>query len=158
MLGNNALIENDLMTAADCFSQSETIIHSTAGSVVLTWYRGYHVVALVYCGELKKARQVIINALNVQVLAPTGIILFAGIALLYWAEKRWERAIELYTLAYTNPYAGKSQWVANVVGKKIDEAATMLPPDVVEAARGRGREMHMWETAVSLLAELSEQD
>ena len=56
-------------------------------------------------------------------------------------------AIELYALACENPYAGKSHWVADVVGKRIDEAA-----------RIRGQEMDMWETAVSLLAELSEQD
>jgi hypothetical protein len=67
-------------------------------------------------------------------------------------------AIELYALACENPYAGKSHWVADVVGKRIDEAVAGLSPDVVEAARIRGQEMDMWETAASLLAELSEQD
>jgi predicted ATPase/DNA-binding SARP family transcriptional activator len=158
MLGNNALIEGDHSTAASCFAESEAIMRTTAGSVVLAWYRGYHVVTLVHCEELDEARQVIFDALDVKALAPTCIILFAGIALLHWAEKRWERAIELYALACTNPYAGKSQWVADVVGRRIDEAAASLPQDVVEAARIRGKEMDMWETAVALLAELSEQD
>jgi len=158
MLGSIALIENDLATAVNCFAQSEAFMRSITFPVSLRWYQGYHVVTLVCCGELEKARQVIIDTLDAQELSPVGIILFAGIALLFWAEKRWEQATELYTLARTNPYAGKSQWVADVIGKRIDEAAAILPPDIAEAARKRGKEMDIWETAVSLLAEFSGPD
>ena len=68
-----------------------------------------------------------------------------------------ERAVELYALVSTLflPMAN-SPWFEAVSKKYITEAAAMLPPDVVAAAKTRGRELDLRETAVSLLTELTE--
>jgi hypothetical protein len=66
------------------------------------------------------------------------------------------RAIEIYTLLCQYPYVRNSQWFADVFGKHIEKAAQSLPPDVVETAKARGRELDIWETAESLLKELNE--
>jgi len=65
-----------------------------------------------------------------------------------------EEAIELYERAKQHPSIAKSQWHTDAVGKRIDEMAKGLSPEVVEAARQRGRERDPWETAKELLAEL----
>ena len=49
---------------------------------------------------------------------------------------------------------GNSVWFADVVGNEITAAAESLPPEVVAAAKDRGRARDLWETARELLAEL----
>jgi hypothetical protein len=63
------------------------------------------------------------------------------------------RAVEVYELACTLPAIAKSQWYEDVVGKPIAEAAARLPPDVVAAARERGRARDIQATLEELIAE-----
>ena len=65
-----------------------------------------------------------------------------------------ERAVELYALASRYPFVANSCWFEDVAGRHIASAATALSPDVVDAAKERGRARDLWTTAEDLLAEL----
>lgn len=65
-----------------------------------------------------------------------------------------ERAVELYALATSRPFVANSRFFEDIAGKSISVAAAALPPDLVEAARERGRALDWWETAEVLLDEL----
>jgi hypothetical protein len=68
-----------------------------------------------------------------------------------------EQAVELYALSWRHPYVAQSRWFDDVAGKHIEAIAATLPPDVVVAARERGRARDLRATAEELLAELEEQ-
>jgi predicted ATPase/ATP/maltotriose-dependent transcriptional regulator MalT len=65
-----------------------------------------------------------------------------------------ERGVEIWELARTQPLVAHSTWFADVVGRELASLAASLPPEVVEAARERGRALDLWATAEALLAEL----
>jgi len=67
-----------------------------------------------------------------------------------------ERAVELYALAESHPFVTNSQLFEDIAGRFIEAAAASLPPEVVKAARARGRALDWWDTAAALLEELSE--
>jgi hypothetical protein len=64
-----------------------------------------------------------------------------------------ERAVELYALALQQPFVSSSRWHEDVVGRPIAAAAATLPPEVVSAARERGRARDLESTIKELLAE-----
>ena len=69
-------------------------------------------------------------------------------------EGEVERAVELYALALRHPFVAHSRWFEDVVGRHVAAAAEALPPEVVTAARERGRARDLWATAQDLVAEL----
>jgi tetratricopeptide (TPR) repeat protein len=79
-------------------------------------------------------------------------------ALLFADQGEVERAVEIYELACQRPFVANSQWYEDVFGKHIAAMAESLPPEVVDAARQRGRERDPWETAKEILAELEAED
>ena len=66
--------------------------------------------------------------------------------------------VELYALAASYPFVGKSRWFEDVAGKEIAAAAEGLPPEVVAAAQQHGRARDLWETAKELAVELGGKD
>jgi hypothetical protein len=77
-------------------------------------------------------------------------------ALLLLHEGKVEPAIEVYALACTFGHVANSQWYADVVGRPIAEAAAALPPEVIAAARDRGRARDVHATLEELIAEWEE--
>jgi len=77
-----------------------------------------------------------------------------GIALLFADQDKIERAVELYALASTQGIVANSKWFADIAGDEIAAASAKLPPEVIEAAKARGRARDLWETAEELLEEL----
>ena len=77
-----------------------------------------------------------------------------GIALLLIDNGQIERAIELYELTQRYPLIQKALWFYTVYGQYVDAAAAVLPEEVAEAARARGRERDLFATAAELLQEL----
>jgi tetratricopeptide (TPR) repeat protein len=65
-----------------------------------------------------------------------------------------EQAIELYSLASQHPFVSQGQLFEDIAGRHITALAASLPSDVVEAAKARGKEREMWDTASELLEEL----
>jgi hypothetical protein len=78
-----------------------------------------------------------------------------GVALLLLDAGETERAVELYTLAVRYPVVGNSRWFLDLAGQEITTAASVLPPEVVDAARGRGQARDLDTTVAKLLAEWS---
>jgi hypothetical protein len=108
-------------------------------------------------GDLDRAAQLFCCALRtVTTDAPFFPLLYAlpAAALLLVDRSEAERAVELYTLASCYAYVANSRWFEDVVGVHIAAAASALPPDVVAAARERGRARDPVATAAKLLAEL----
>jgi hypothetical protein len=62
--------------------------------------------------------------------------------------------VELYALAESHPFVANSQLFEDIAGRFIEAAAATLAPDVVAAARERGRALDWWDTAAELLDEL----
>jgi len=79
-----------------------------------------------------------------------------AVALLLAKQDKAEQAVELYALASRYPFVANSHWFEDVVGRHIAAAAASLPPEVVEAAKARGRARDLQATVVELLDELGE--
>lgn len=67
-----------------------------------------------------------------------------------------EGAVALYSQACQFPHVSNSIWYHDVIGRKIEKIAATLPPDALAAAKRRGEERQLWQTAESLLKELTE--
>lgn len=65
-----------------------------------------------------------------------------------------ERAVEIYALASRYPFVANSRWFELVFGRHIEAVADTLSPEVVAAARERGRARDLYATAKELVAEL----
>jgi len=75
-------------------------------------------------------------------------------ALLLAGQGKNERAVELYALASRYPFVANSRWFEDIAGKHITKVAATLPPELVEAAKERGRARDLEDTVAELLAEL----
>jgi hypothetical protein len=114
--------------------------------------------AYIKSGDISEAEKVIPEALEFALGQKTALYLAATLptlALLKAEKGKTERAVELYALACREPYVANSQWYEDVFGRPITEAAATLPSETVEAAKERGRGLDLWQTAESLLQELS---
>ncbi len=110
-------------------------------------------------GQTSLAKERLGEALKIAVEGRFFLILvhiLPGIALLFADQGEVERAVELYALASTQGIVANSKWFDDIAGDEIAAAAEELPPEVVEAAKARGRELDLWETAENLLVELEE--
>jgi tetratricopeptide (TPR) repeat protein len=67
-----------------------------------------------------------------------------------------ERAVELWAMAQALPFVGNSQLFADLLSQPLAKAAAELPAEVVAAAQVRGQELDWWQTAETLLTELTE--
>ena len=79
-----------------------------------------------------------------------------GIALHFADQGNFERAVELDALATTFEIVANSKWFDDIAGDEIAAMAEALPVEIVEAAKVRGQELDLWETAEKLLFELEE--
>ncbi|MDX1416396.1 MAG: tetratricopeptide repeat protein [Candidatus Promineifilaceae bacterium] len=75
-------------------------------------------------------------------------------ALLAVDEGRRERASELYSLAQRFGHIANSHWFRQVACQELDDLRATLPSKVAEAAEARGRELDVWQTAESLVAQV----
>jgi hypothetical protein len=96
-------------------------------------------------------------AIDVRWALPTLAHALPGIALLFVDLGDKERAVEIYTLASTLGMVANSKWFADIAGDEIAAITADLPPEVVDAAKGRVQEPVSWEKAKELLQELEKQ-
>jgi tetratricopeptide (TPR) repeat protein len=85
------------------------------------------------------------------------VCLLPAIAIVLADRGKVEQAVELYALASCGAHIANSHWFEDVFGRHIAAIAATLPPDVVAAARERGRQRDLWATVEELLFELDEQ-
>jgi glycerophosphoryl diester phosphodiesterase len=108
-------------------------------------------------GDLGQARRNLADALRVALkyrhdFAPMHVLV--GAALLAAEERNGARAVELWALASQAPVIAASRIYQDLYGQHIAEVVETLPPDVVAAARERGRVRDPWTVLEELLAEL----
>jgi tetratricopeptide (TPR) repeat protein len=154
-LGRLALAEGGWIQAQQLFQESAHILdHPTDTASCVLAYLG--------CTELRvgnpcQAQQCLCRAL--QTLAEHRSFIWqlsalpaVALSLAYWNQP--ERAVELYALASSYPYVANSRWYEEVAGQEIDALAAKLPPEVIAAAKERGRARDLWATVEELSAEL----
>jgi len=83
---------------------------------------------------------------------------FPVLALLELVEGRVEQAVEYYAYGLNFERNAKSEWDYDVVGRHIESAAESLPPDIVAAAKERGRKLDPDIVIKELLLEMEPQD
>jgi predicted ATPase/DNA-binding SARP family transcriptional activator len=110
--------------------------------------------ALLQLGRMGEAQTVITTLLQ---QAATSYrqdrLLYAlvGIAALLTGLGEVERAVELYSLAESYPFVGKSRWFWDAFGQYIETVSNKLPFAVVEGAKVNGKDRDIWGTAEGLL-------
>jgi predicted ATPase/DNA-binding SARP family transcriptional activator len=122
---------------------------------------GYPLVILGYAarglGDVDQAGQHLHEALRVAGESGSFWPLMLAVpaaALLLADAGEHERAVDLYALASRYPLVANSRWFHDVASKHIAAVAATLPPDVVTAARERGRARDLDATVAELLVEL----
>jgi DNA-binding SARP family transcriptional activator/tetratricopeptide (TPR) repeat protein len=79
---------------------------------------------------------------------------FPAAALWLASQGQVRRAVELMSLAGSNPIVRNSRLFGDLWGRHVEEAAQQLSPEVRAAAEARGRALDVHETAKALLEEL----
>lgn len=152
--GKFAAAQENLALAVAC-NQTRNLSRSIGITLV------YLTIASIKIGDLSEARTQLKDALQLGVKTRAAMPIWEGLAaasLLAVVEGRSEQAVVLFARSTQEPIIGRSHYFAKVVGEQITACEASLQPDEVERLKGQGRAMDMWETAASLLAELSEQD
>ena len=115
-------------------------------------------VTLLKLGYLEQALQQFYEALQLTLHTHSYSLpfLLAGIALFLAERGDKERAIILYTWAESHPLISVSRWFADVYGRSIETAVAALPSNIAKEAKIQGWALDGWQTAESLLTELTE--
>ncbi|NOZ73480.1 MAG: hypothetical protein GXP38_16570, partial [Chloroflexi bacterium] len=112
--------------------------------------------ALVQVGRLDKAKHVFAVLLQQAVASHRqDRLLYALVGIAMWLARQGhaERATELYSLAASQPFVGKSRWFADAFGRFIETASTGLSTAKAMDAAARGKQHDLWEMAGELLLE-----
>lgn len=155
-LGMAALAEREYLRARDLFQPTLTIYRELDQPDELAAMTGLLGGAYLKIGDLKFAGQCLFEALQVAVKLRAvwaASWVMSWVALFEAERGDLESALEVYSMTENLPIAANSPWYAEVVGEEITAAAGELPPDIITAARERGRELDLWQTAAQLLEE-----
>jgi tetratricopeptide (TPR) repeat protein len=106
--------------------------------------------------QISRSRENFCQALRVAIDNQSLVHTLPGIALLFADQGEVEKAVELYALASTYDIVANSKWFDDIAGDEIAAMAEGLPVEVAEAAKARGRNLDLWNTAKALLTELEE--
>lgn len=150
--GNRELAMNQFEVARDDFKESEELLQSNMDEAC--WPRvGLIYVALV-ADNLNEAKKLVIQILELSLFLPL-IQVMPVAALLMARLGKLELAVELYAHALTHQFVVNSQWFYDVTLQKLEALIETLPEETVASAQKRGRSLDLWQTAESLLQELS---
>jgi len=152
------LLEGRYEQARQSYEEQVAYDRETGRRAVASWSLAELAAAEVWLGHLDRAWQRLCEALRLEA-GPQGSfqrrMLVLPAAALYLAEKGApERAVEIYALAASYPFVGRSRWYEDVFGKPMAAVDAALPPKVVAAAQERGRARDLQATVQELLDEL----
>jgi tetratricopeptide (TPR) repeat protein len=154
-----ALSQGDLIAAEQYLLESASVLadmghmHTSLPQAVLSY-------VLRAQGDSRLARDHLTSALRSGVEHRSILALMKCLpiaALLAADDGNSRKAIELYGLAQQFGYITNSRWFKDIACRELDEARASLPVDVAAAAETRGRHLDVWQTAVALLDELTNQ-
>jgi tetratricopeptide (TPR) repeat protein len=109
-------------------------------------------------GEMVEARTNLVLALRWAAERRSYLALVEALpvaALMLLKQGEIERAVEIYELAGTLSAVANSRWNQDVIGRPIAQAAEALAPEVVAAAKERGRARDMRATLKELAEEFN---
>jgi DNA-binding SARP family transcriptional activator/predicted ATPase len=157
-LGDAALALGEYEVARHYLQENVDVLTTGGEQHILIEARGVLGVALLKLGYLEQARQQFYEALQLalQTRSHSLQFLLAGIAVFLSERGDWEQAIALYTLAKSHPLVAISRWFADVYGRSLETATAALPQNIAKQAKANGQALDLWETAESLLSELTE--
>ena len=115
--------------------------------------------ALLHLGRMDEAQKVFTSTLQEAIATHRQdrlLYALAGIALQLAKRGDAEQAVELYSLAASQPFVGNSRWFSDVFGRQIEAASSKLPRTKVEHFKARGEQQDLWETADELLLEFEQ--
>jgi transcriptional regulator with XRE-family HTH domain/tetratricopeptide (TPR) repeat protein len=148
-LGEIALVHNQITAARQHFKESLASMHSHNHRI----FSGLPLANLGYLHlsqqEPSKAQPYLSQCIQTTMSidsSRTALHLLPAIALYEANRGEIERAIEVYAQAIDSPYVKNSQWFEDIAGNHINSLAAGLPPDIVEAARDRGKSLDIWDT------------
>jgi tetratricopeptide (TPR) repeat protein len=142
VLGWEALVREAYAQAQTLFRESVDIYQDAGQQDMLSWALAFLGYAERGLGQHDRAKKHLCRALQIAIEIQSFIaqmFTLPGVALLLADLGHEERAVELYALASRYPVVANSRWFADVVGQHIAAVAAALPPDIVAAAKERGR-------------------
>ena len=157
LLGVTALVENAYAEAWRFFQESLSVYREAGQQETTGFALAFSGIAALRLGQVSIARQCLCEALQ---LATTigafepSVTAVAAMALFLAEQGRLERAVELYATASRYPLISDSRWFEDVMGKHIAALEVTLSPEVVAAARDRGRARDLDATVAELLVDL----
>jgi hypothetical protein len=153
-----ALAESNFVEGQALLDKSIAIYRETRSNLIGFWL-GDLALADYHLNQLSSMRDHLSEMLgkaktNENVLSAVSAL--PGIALLLAASGNVVRAIEVWELAQRIPLIANSRYYEDLAWREVAAAADSLPPEIVAAARERGRALDLWATAADLLAFLEE--
>ena len=157
-----SLVERDFEKAEELYMEAITEYGEQIEKPLMPGILSAMGVVLFRLGKNNEVRQYLCRALRVAIdldLAECIGEPFPHIALWLCKQGKVEGALELFSWTAANYPAWNNTllWVKDYMADLFTACAS-LPPEVVEAARERGRRLDPWTTAGALLAELEEKE
>lgn len=155
-LGRLVLVELSYFKAQALFAESARFLREVWPNFVGIALAGQGLTAC-RLSQITQAHQLfseaLASAVSIRVYLAV-VFTLPAVALFLATIGRVVRAVEVWEMMKRHPFVASSQWFEDVVGRELEGVTASLPPEVAEAARDRGRNLDLWETAAVLLAEL----
>jgi tetratricopeptide (TPR) repeat protein len=158
ILGSLSIVNTEYKKAIRLLEKSIDLYQNMGEIVYASWVAPAYGVVARKLGFGEKAQTMLLQALEIGLvqLSIVPIQLALPIIALFKVDSgNNEKAVELYSLACTMPFIKNSQWFYDVVGKEMEQVMSEMPVNFVASAKARGKKADVWETAKSLLGELS---
>jgi predicted ATPase/DNA-binding SARP family transcriptional activator len=156
--GLTALAEGAYREALALFQESVAAFEEVRHRENRGWVLGPLGLAARRAGETALARQCVAEALAIGTRLGAFMPLIYGLpaaALLLADQGAPDRAVAVYACVSRYEFVANSRWFQDVAGRQLAEVAAGLPPEVVAAARARGRDQDLAATARELLDDLA---
>jgi len=162
ILGSVALAQGNIREAQERYHEAIAALRTSGGYMwPLCLSMPALSMALQTDGKTSYAKEMLAEILKRGIKMKAFTVLASALpagALLVGNQEQPEHAVELYELARSHPFVANSTWYEDVAGKHIITMAESLPPEIVSAARQRGRQRDPVETAEELLAKLESEE
>jgi tetratricopeptide (TPR) repeat protein len=156
-VGLATLGEGSWREALSLFQESAAVFEEARHRENRGWVAGPLRIAALAAGDTALARRSILEALRIGVELGVFMPVVYGLpaaALLLAGQGAAERAVEIYACASRYEFVANSRWFDGLVGRPVAAAAALLPAELVQVARERGRAQGWDRMAAQLLTEL----
>ncbi len=159
-LGQILLLEGKFEEALPVLYDDLEVIYLSHSKARISMGNTYLAIAEYSCGRIDQAKQLAYDALQNAVTQKIHIAMqhaFLSLIVVLSGVGEVEQAIELDALMCRDHPLFDKGWNLITLKRPFLEKIATVPPEIVTAAQERGRQLDYWQTAESLLAELTEQ-